>query len=89
MLCLKSQDADWWPVVLVGNKCDLEEREVTTEEGKALAKEWNAPFLESSARFNLNVEESFFELVRALRKLEGDKNPAEPAPTKMGKKSKK
>ena len=36
------KDADHVPIVLTGNKCDLEdERQVTTQESSALAKSWN------------------------------------------------
>jgi GTPase SAR1 family protein len=52
------------PHVLVGNKSDLvHEREVATEEGQRLADEWGVPFLESSAKFNMNVEEVFKRLI--------------------------
>jgi small GTP-binding protein len=38
------------PIVMVGNKCDLEEeRVVSEEEGKELAKQWGALFIETSA----------------------------------------
>ena len=40
-------------MVLVGNKTDLHmERKVTTDEGKALAEEMKAVFLETSAKEN-------------------------------------
>lgn len=52
-------------MVLVGNKCDLEtERQVTTGEGQDLAKSFGCPFVESSAKTRVNVEESFYALVR-------------------------
>ncbi|MBZ3884656.1 Ras-related protein Rap-2a [Sciurus carolinensis] len=39
------------PVILVGNKVDLEsEREVSSHEGRALAEEWGCPFMETSAK---------------------------------------
>ncbi|KJE95673.1 ras-like protein 2 [Capsaspora owczarzaki ATCC 30864] len=63
---LRIRDTDEIPVVLVGNKCDLaSDREVTREEGLAAAKRMGAAaFFETSAKKRLNVEESFFELVR-------------------------
>jgi GTPase KRas protein len=55
-------------IMLVGNKIDLEaSRQVTTLEGKELAKTWNALFMEASAFTRKNVDEVFFDLVRELR----------------------
>jgi GTPase KRas protein len=66
---LRVKDADKAPMVLVANKSDLEnERQVTTGEGQDLAKSFNIPFMETSAKTRVNVEESFFELVREIRK---------------------
>jgi GTPase KRas protein len=45
-----------------------DERQVTTQEASALAKSWAVPFFEASALARINVEESFFELVREIRK---------------------
>ena len=48
-------------------QCDLvDDREVTTEEGRALAKSFGVPFFESSAKSRINVEEPFYELVRQV-----------------------
>jgi len=48
------------PVVLVGNKKDLEsDREVSTQEGEQLAKQINAVFLETSAKDNFCVTDMF------------------------------
>ena len=70
---LRIKDADSVPLVLVGNKCDLEEeRQVETMEGENLAKEWNCPFYESSARHRINVEEMFYDLVRQIRRTHSD-----------------
>jgi len=58
-------DVDGVPIVLIGNKCDLSnQREVSTEEGKKLASSFGCPFLETSAQANLNIAESFQEVVR-------------------------
>jgi GTPase KRas protein len=57
------------PVMLVGNKCDrVTEREVSTQEGQALAKELGCDFLEASAKNCVNVEKAFFDVVRQLRR---------------------
>ena len=53
---------------LEGNKCDLAGyREVTTQEGIEMAKSFKCPFFETSAKDRINIEESFFELVRQLK----------------------
>lgn len=54
--------------MLVGNKCDKTyEREVSREEGIALARSFGCEFMETSARTAYNVELLFTNLVRALR----------------------
>lgn len=47
------------PMILVGNKCDLEvERVVAKESGVGLARQWNScAFLETSAKSKINVNE--------------------------------
>ena len=64
-ICRRVKDTDDIPMVLVGNKCDLEEhREVSTEEGIEQANYYGIPFFESSAKVRINVEEAFYEAVR-------------------------
>jgi len=66
---LRVKDEDSFPVVILGNKCDLEkDREVATQEGKAFADSIGAPFYETSAKNRINVEEGFYQLVRQVRK---------------------
>jgi GTPase KRas protein len=56
-------------ICLVGNKCDkVTEREVSTEEGLALAKELGCEFFEVSSKDGVNIEAPFYGLVRAMRK---------------------
>jgi GTPase SAR1 family protein len=48
------------PYVIVGNCCDAEyQRSVSLEEGEALAKKYNCPFFECSAKTGYNVEKIF------------------------------
>jgi len=66
---LRVKDKDVFPMVVVGNKLDLaSERKVSVEEGRMLAGEFNCMFLETSAKTNTNVEQAFFEVVRAIRR---------------------
>ena len=53
------------PLVLVGNKCDLEgERAVGREQGASLARSWgNTAFMETSAKSKINVSCSAFMLL--------------------------
>jgi len=54
--------------MLVGNKCDkIHEREVSKDEGAALARSFGCFFIETSAKTAHNVELVFTNLIRALR----------------------
>ncbi|XP_028678390.1 RAB3D, member RAS oncogene family, b [Erpetoichthys calabaricus] len=51
-------------VILVGNKCDLEDdRVIPTEDGKRLADDLGFVFFEASAKDNINVKQVFERLV--------------------------
>jgi len=77
-----------FPMVLVGNKCDLEnERKVSVEEARDLAKQFGIPFFECSAKKVINVDACFHEAVRAIRKFNAGNGPAKDEKGK-GKKSK-
>ncbi|XP_053394854.1 circularly permutated Ras protein 1-like isoform X4 [Mercenaria mercenaria] len=53
------------PTVLVGNKTDLSaDRQVTTDEGNALATKLGVPFVETSAKTGENVQKLFETLIR-------------------------
>jgi len=70
------------PIVLVGNKCDLEkDRVITNEMGSSFSKKHGLGFIEASAKTNTNVGEIFFELVRRINaaKLAEKKNPSSSA----------
>jgi len=72
-------DNEGIPIVLVGNKCDLEkDRVITTEVGSTFAKKHGLGFIEASAKTNTNVGEIFFELVKRINaaKLAEKKKPS-------------
>jgi Ras family protein len=75
---LPAQATENVPFVIVGNKCDLrpEQRQVTAEDGKALAAEFKCAWTEASARYNENVQKAF-ELM--IGEVEKGQNPGEPA----------
>ncbi|KAJ3100680.1 Ras GTPase [Phlyctochytrium planicorne] len=65
---LRVKDRDWFPVVLVGNKADLEAyRAVSSHEAREASHSFGCPYIESSARTRINVDEAFHLLVRAIR----------------------
>ena len=69
---LRAKDMDKVPVVLVGNKCDLDdsERQVEIAAGEDLAENLGCPFFETSAKSKINNEECFYECVREIIKLD-------------------
>lgn len=70
---LRVKDTELVPILLVGNKCDLEkERQVSYEEGAELALQFNCPFFETSAKQKINIEEGFYGLVRIIRRQQED-----------------
>jgi len=71
---LRCKDSEKVPLVLVGNKCDLKNRQVEYQEGQDLANKWGAPFFETSAKLKLNNESCFYELVREIQRHEEKEN---------------
>ena len=58
-----------FPVILLGNKCDLEdERQVQREEGEQIANEKGINFLETSNKNGINIKESVKVLVDMILK---------------------
>jgi len=57
---LHVKGSEYVPIVLVGNKCDLDDqRQVSKDQGEQLAQRWGCRFYETSAKEKINVEEPF------------------------------
>lgn len=59
--------------VLIGNKIDLENREVSKEEGFLYAQEHCCLFYESSAKTGYNIEKLFTDIAEVLPKIDKKK----------------
>lgn len=82
---LRVKDRDTFPMILIGNKADLEgERQVSNQEGKDTAKALNLAYVETSAKQRVNVDLAFHELVRIIRKYSKENNQKEVKKKKGG-----
>ncbi len=65
---IRIKDDERVPIVLVGNKCDLEEdRAVSRVRAFGISQSWgNVPYYETSARRRQNVDEVFRDLCRQI-----------------------
>jgi len=63
------------PLVLVGNKCDLEdERKVSYQDGKKIAAGFSCSFFETSAKTDIGVDEVFTNLARQIKESKAPSN---------------
>ncbi|KAJ5074304.1 gtp-binding protein rit2 [Anaeramoeba ignava] len=71
----KYREVEEFPIIIIGNKNDLEDqRVITKEEGEEFANKYFCPFFETSAKTRSNVEETVFTLLREIRKYPFDLN---------------
>ncbi|KJZ75738.1 Ras-related protein Rap-1b [Hirsutella minnesotensis 3608] len=64
---IRIKDDENVPLVIVGNKADLEEsRAVPRAKAFSVSQRWGAPYYESSARTRTNVDEVFVDLCRQM-----------------------
>ncbi|XP_052800717.1 GTPase HRas isoform X3 [Mya arenaria] len=74
------KDADEVPMVLVGNKVDLQSRSVDTRQAKQVADSYNIPYVETSAKTRQGVDDAFYTLVREIRKFKDKKGKSKKKP---------
>ncbi|KAA8584796.1 hypothetical protein FQN60_003490 [Etheostoma spectabile] len=73
---LRVKDRDDFPMVLVGNKADLEQqRVVSREEAQAFTREHRIHYMEASAKNRYNVDEAFLQLVQIIRRFQEIESP--------------
>ena len=54
-------------IVLIGNKIDLkEEREISEDDGKKIAKEYNMNYYETSAKENIGINELMKDVIKDI-----------------------
>ena len=51
-------------VILFGNKCDMKKRQVSEEEAKKFAKDNKIPYIETSAKLNINITEGINQVAK-------------------------
>ncbi|OAQ68633.1 serine/threonine-protein kinase [Pochonia chlamydosporia 170] len=70
---IRIKDDENVPMVIVGNKADLEEsRVVQRAKGFSISQRWGAPYYEASARTRTNVDEVFVDLCRQMLRKDDD-----------------
>jgi len=62
------KDAEEVPMVMVANKCDLPTRSVDMQQARDVAKNYGIPFIETSAKTRMGVDDAFYTLVREIKK---------------------
>lgn len=68
-------DPEHFPIVVIGNKTDLADRQVPPRQGQEWCKGHNAQYFETSAKESVNVEEAFLCAVNMALKNHKDKEP--------------
>ena len=58
-------------LVLLGNKCDMEPRNVTEDQGKKMAEELKISYFETSALTGQGIKEAFEQLTRIIMQKRG------------------
>ena len=65
---LRVKNDDNVPIILVGNKCDLDKRrQISAAQGQVYASSWKGKYFETSAKTRNNVDNVFFEVMKDIR----------------------
>ena len=55
------------PFLVVGNKMDMSERKISSDEGETVASMLGGQYIETSAKYHINVDRVFHTLVRQIQ----------------------
>ena len=55
------------PFLVVGNKMDMSERKISSDEGETVASMLGGEYIETSAKYHINVDRVFHTLVRQIQ----------------------
>ncbi|XP_027836892.1 ras-like protein 2 [Aphis gossypii] len=85
---LRVKDRDEFPMLMVGNKADLSsQRMVSIQDAQNMAMQLKIPYIECSAKAGMNIDQSFHELVRIVRRFQlSERPPIKTTPQKSSKK---
>ncbi|EDR26334.1 hypothetical protein, conserved [Entamoeba dispar SAW760] len=73
---VKIRDTKDVPIIVVGNKCDLEsQRAVSQDDGKALADKYGADFLEVSVKYQIRISDILTTLIKRINSSNDSKKP--------------
>lgn len=75
---MKLQGADSVPIMIVGNKCDVQnpQRRISEDQGRKVAQELKGGFVETSARENKNVAKAFEMMIAEIERTAEPEKPA-------------
>jgi small GTP-binding protein len=74
ILDIRSKSVYNIPIILVANKADTDNRQVSTYEGEQLAKDYGFPFFETSAKTAYNINNVFISLIERIN-TKGEEEP--------------
>jgi len=67
--------------MIMGNKCDMEDKRVIpTERGQEVAKHHGIPFIETSAKTNINITRAFHDITSKILEKQPEKSTPAPNP---------
>ena len=62
--------------MIMGNKCDMEDKRiVSTERGQEVARSHGIPFIETSAKTNVNITRAFYDITERILEKQPEKKP--------------